>query len=758
MQNLVLVLISLAITLAVAGVTAYFGGRALSSQQTRNTAMTLINQGNQIASASIVYSSDHSGKFPATPQTLVTATYLQTLPIPPQGAYATGAGSASAEHWAWLSEQAPHLVLPEKVSRAVCEEINLLANNEATIPPALKPEWLVQCYGDTEPYTFYYDPPGSLETDRRILAAAYSAKTLLLSPSSWSFPDTPTGSQSTGAAFVLTNTGTENVAVNGVETVPPFVITANTCASSLAPSTSCTVEVKFAPSVAGYQTGNLTVASDATGQPHLASLAGTGISGPVLVIEEAGSPATQVAFGNVRVGTQSPSRTVTLRNTGAAALANPTLAGTDGTPFSYTSSCGSSLDPSSSCAVNLQFSPATVGLAEATLTITGSNLASSSTLALSGTGISGPEITGASTNAISTEGGAIVDLYGEDLYDGSGTVSITVNGSPARVLGVYSTLLRIGIPPGAEGPANIVATLDGKTANYTLSYVRPRTYTTVQTVYAGDLLGFAVGADSTLYFVSSSAVWRVTGPTTAVNTGISYPEACPGAQSLRDLAYGADGNYYASWTCKQPSFLYPEVRLLAFNAAEQIVWYGVVASGTAAKPQFAEPGLLGANLRGQLAVSTNNSVVIFDTATRTVVPTGSLAHYQATFGPVPFNSVRYPSTASTPFLLGAETFAGFYLANETASLSGQERASGVAISPTGDVYTLYNGAVFQKRINWTLLKFESLGAIAGQYGTSGYVDGPTSAARFRTTSTGPMRYGPDGSLYIRELGRIRRIY
>jgi hypothetical protein len=63
-----------------------------------------------------------------------------------------------------------------------------------------------------------------------------------------------------------------------------FKIVGGTCAVGLvvAPDGSCTVEVAFVPTRPGYLAGELVIADDAPGSPHVATVEGVGIGSPVV--------------------------------------------------------------------------------------------------------------------------------------------------------------------------------------------------------------------------------------------------------------------------------------------------------------------------------------------------------------------------------------------------------------------------------------------------------------------------------------------
>jgi hypothetical protein len=99
---------------------------------------------------------------------------------------------------------------------------------------------------------------------------------------------------------------------------------------------------------------------------------------------------TSFTFANQTVGTSSPAQTLTLSNTGNAALSITSIAvtGTNSGDFAQTNNCGSSLAAGASCAINVTFTPTGLLVRSSTLTITDdATNGSPQTVSLSGTGI-----------------------------------------------------------------------------------------------------------------------------------------------------------------------------------------------------------------------------------------------------------------------------------------------------------------------------------------------------------------------------------
>jgi hypothetical protein len=100
--------------------------------------------------------------------------------------------------------------------------------------------------------------------------------------------------------------------------------------------------------------------------------------------------ASTINFGQVKVGTTSPSQRVTLTNTGNSALqiSSVVLGGTNAGDFIESTTCGSQLGFGASCTVRVSFRPLSRGTRTATVTITDNNPGTpQQTISLTGYGL-----------------------------------------------------------------------------------------------------------------------------------------------------------------------------------------------------------------------------------------------------------------------------------------------------------------------------------------------------------------------------------
>ena len=93
------------------------------------------------------------------------------------------------------------------------------------------------------------------------------------------FPATGVGITAAPQTVTLTNNGGVTLLVQNIVIAGDFVIVpgSNSCGTSVAVSTACTMQVAFVPTVGGPRSGTLTVTDNAGNSPQTLSLVGTGV-------------------------------------------------------------------------------------------------------------------------------------------------------------------------------------------------------------------------------------------------------------------------------------------------------------------------------------------------------------------------------------------------------------------------------------------------------------------------------------------------
>jgi hypothetical protein len=140
--------------------------------------------------------------------------------------------------------------------------------------------------------------------------------------------------------------------IDSAATSGDYAITSDACSGkNLGAGAKCVIDVTFTPTVAGTDTGTLSLTDDALGSPQSITLTGTG----VLTLPKF-SPGG-LAFGKVIVGTTSASKTIVMSNPNTLAMTISSISITSG-PFAISSTtCGSSLGAGASCDIAVDFSP-----------------------------------------------------------------------------------------------------------------------------------------------------------------------------------------------------------------------------------------------------------------------------------------------------------------------------------------------------------------------------------------------------------------
>ncbi len=104
-----------------------------------------------------------------------------------------------------------------------------------------------------------------------------------LSVPSLTFASQNTGTTSAAQAATLSNTGNAVLIISSLSlsgaNMGDFNQT-NTCGSSVATNSNCSISVTFTPSAAGTRTAAVTIIDNASGSPHSIGLTGTGIAQP----------------------------------------------------------------------------------------------------------------------------------------------------------------------------------------------------------------------------------------------------------------------------------------------------------------------------------------------------------------------------------------------------------------------------------------------------------------------------------------------
>jgi hypothetical protein len=230
--------------------------------------------------------------------------------------------------------------------------------------------------------TIYGNVPGGQAT-ATLNGTGTPPATVILNPILLTFPATSINATSVAQNITISNTGgTDTTLQTPTVTGAGFKISANTCTSTLKPDTGCTVAITFTPTASGAHTGAFTI-TDGVGT-QTASLTGIGTTPATDALS-----ASALTFATQQLTTVSVPQQITLTNSGDVAL---TLisAQIPGSDFTVANACGNSLNPHSTCAIDVSFQPQVIGRVTAQLLI--ADQYRTQTVALSGTGIAPPGV------------------------------------------------------------------------------------------------------------------------------------------------------------------------------------------------------------------------------------------------------------------------------------------------------------------------------------------------------------------------------
>ncbi|MFK8016389.1 MAG: choice-of-anchor D domain-containing protein [Gammaproteobacteria bacterium] len=255
----------------------------------------------------------------------------------------------------------------------------------------------------------------------------------------------------------VSNVGGADLVIDSV-TPPPatsrFSLANEVCSGvTLAPMETCDLMFEFAPDVEGVFEATYSVASNDLDDPNFTGM----LTGSA---SQAPEPSILVSLRDVDLGevvvSEVGASTLTISSNGSAPLevSELSISGSNAGDFSRTEECLATIMDGDACEFTVMFAPADVGAREATLTVT-SNATVEPTvdIDLSGTGVSGPQLTLAETTLSIGSAEAPIEL------DQSATASFMVISSGSSDVTVASIAL------SGDGAAQFAITDEDCTAN-----------------------------------------------------------------------------------------------------------------------------------------------------------------------------------------------------------------------------------------------------------------------------------------------------
>jgi hypothetical protein len=256
---------------------------------------------------------------------------------------------------------------------------------------------------------------------------------LQASPAPVTFGSTTVGATSAAIGVTITNSG--SAAATGVSfansNAAEFLVSGNTCTTTINVGASCSLSISFKPSAAGARSGTLTV--------NRAGGAGVGIgmsgTGTATVTPGQLSMSTSLNFGSQTVGSTSSPSTVAVTNTGGTAVSVSGVTSSNPSEFTIASSNCGTVSAGAGCTISVTFTPAAAGARSASITVTSSGLGSPQAISASGTGTAT-----ATPGQLSMSASVNVGNQAVGTTSAANNVSITnVGGSSVTVSGISSS-------------------------------------------------------------------------------------------------------------------------------------------------------------------------------------------------------------------------------------------------------------------------------------------------------------------------------
>ena len=294
--------------------------------------------------------------------------------------------------------------------------------------------------------------------------ASYIAAVTNPSPTAVSFGSSNVGTTSATQTVTVTNLGGIKLRLTGItssstefQVVSGGTCTASTTTGSLLveSSNSCTINLAFTPSATGARSATLTIKGQATNNSgtvvttpavtdKVVTLSGTGQAVPTAQL---GVSPGSLTFAQTIVGQQTATQTVTVSNSGNAAMTISaiTLGGSHAGDFvkSGTCSTSSSVAAGSSCTVSVAFAPTATGTRTGSLTLTtnAANNAGTATVSLSGSASAAPvPVVALSTTSLT------MDQTLQNTTSAAKTVTLSNTGTGAlTITSIASSLPQFGV-------------------------------------------------------------------------------------------------------------------------------------------------------------------------------------------------------------------------------------------------------------------------------------------------------------------------
>ena len=292
-----------------------------------------------------------------------------------------------------------------------------------------------------------------------------------LGPSSYTFSTVAVGSSSAPYNFTLTNSQSTALTISSIGVSTTDFTETNTCGTSVAANTSCTISVTFAPQSSGTKSATLSVNDNATGSPQTSSLAGDAVTPTTQSLSF--SPSS-LSWGNVAVGQTSGAKSVTVTNTQSTALTFSSIAvGSDFVQNATTCPTSpSTLAGGASCTISVQFRPLSQGTKTESITFSDDGSGSPQSVPLSGTAIIGPMLFSPTSLSFASVPAGTTSASQTATLTNELSTAITISG--VKVIGAFAQSNNCPISPStlaSKASCTFTVTSNPLTAGSTSGYV-----------------------------------------------------------------------------------------------------------------------------------------------------------------------------------------------------------------------------------------------------------------------------------------------
>ncbi len=249
----------------------------------------------------------------------------------------------------------------------------------------------------TTPYTITYSYTSdgiftsATNASTTLTVNASTASALVISPSSINFGQVPLGGLALNEV-TLKNTGKTSITISkiamsktGVGDFDDFFVL-SLCPSTLKAGASCVLGVGYVPdrddSIGAITSTSVVITDNAAGSPQSVPLQAETIN------PKASFSSTFLSFGSQKVGTTSPGKTVTITSTGTSPLILNSITVTGAYSLASSTTCAAytTLAPTQTCTITVNFHPTKSGLQAGAVNISDNTLFGQEAILLTGTG------------------------------------------------------------------------------------------------------------------------------------------------------------------------------------------------------------------------------------------------------------------------------------------------------------------------------------------------------------------------------------